>query len=477
MTTPPAISVTISVGTTGAVPTPPATLNATLINYVTATNPGYTVLPAALVEDWASTSVAAIAQMDSAAIDLINSVTPYSANAWIVTQLGNMYGVPYGVGSNTSAFVQFTGTVGYVIAKDFLVSDGTYQYRVADGGVIGSGGVSPLLFCVATLAGSWAVPPNTVTALITSVPVTVTLSVTNPQAGLPAVANQTEAQYRAQVLQAGLSPAQGMPSLLRTELQQITGVQARLISVVQINGGGWEVIVGGGDPYEVAGAIFAALFDISALVGSTTAVTGVTNANPGVVTTNLNHGLVTGQANVHIAGVVGMSGVNGGPYTVTVVDEKNFSFGHDTTSSGAYASGGVVTPNTRNISVNLIDDPDTYTIVYVNPPQQTVQIQLTWNTSSPNIVSPSAVEQLGKPALANYVMSIPVGSPLNEFEMERVFTQAISPLVPSQFLDRMVFTVSINGVSTPPLSGTAAIYGDPESYFYCVAADVAITQG
>ena len=43
------ISINLAVTTTGgAQPTPPATINATLINYVTMNNPGYTVLPGGL---------------------------------------------------------------------------------------------------------------------------------------------------------------------------------------------------------------------------------------------------------------------------------------------------------------------------------------------------------------------------------------------------------------------------------------------
>ena len=203
------------------------------------------------------------------------------------------------------------------------------------------------------------------------------------------------------------------------------------------------------------------------------------NANPGVITTNLNHGFTTGQNDVMIAGVVGTTGVNGGPYTVTVISEKTFSFGVNTTASGAYVSGGVVTPNDRNVSVDIQDYPDTYTIPFINPPQQDVTIQLTWNTSSPNFVSDTAVAQVGAPALANYINAIPVGAPINLFELQNVFQAAVvsAGLDQIQYLTRMVFTVSINGVSTPPDAGTGIIAGDPESFFQTTASDILITQG
>ena len=146
------------------------------------------------------------------------------------------------------------------------------------------------------------------------------------------------------------------------------GVQARLVSVRQ-KAEGWEVICGGGDPYQVAYAIFIALFDIASLVGSTIAVTNITQANPGVVTTDLNHGYETGDE-VELNDVVGMTAVNDNTYTVTVTGEKTFSLGVDTSAYGAYVSGGVCTPNDRNEEVSIYDFPDSYQVRFVRPPQQ-----------------------------------------------------------------------------------------------------------
>jgi hypothetical protein len=172
-----------------------------------------------------------------------------------------------------------------------------------------------------------------------------------------------------------------------------------------------------------------------------------------------------------------MTGANGGPYTVTVIDNYHFSFGVNTTGFGSYISGGVVTPNPRNISANLNDYPDTYTVPFVNPPALPVIVQLTWNTIDPNFVSPAAVAQQGAPAIANYINSIPVGAPINVFDMQAVFQAAVANLVPIPLLTRMVFTVTINGFVTAPTSGTGIIAGDPESYFTCSASAVTVSQG
>jgi hypothetical protein len=74
------------------------------------------------------------------------------------------------------------------------------------------------------------------------------------------------------------------------------------------------------------------------LVG--TAITGISNASPGVVTTNTAHGLIDGQG-VVISGVAGMTLV--GVFFVTVVSPTSFKLlDTDTTGLGTYTSGGTV---------------------------------------------------------------------------------------------------------------------------------------
>lgn len=473
----PTVSINLTVTDAGAQPTPPVSLWANLITTVAAINPGYTVLPGGLIEDLASTATYAIALLDSAAVEVINSLTPFGANAYVLRELGAVYGVPLGQAANTSVYVVFSGTVGVQIPVGFLVSDGTYQYQVQDGGVIGSGGTSSPLYCLATTTGSWAVPANTVNQLISSKPPAITLTVNNPNSGTPSAGSQTEEEYAALVLQAGLVSAQGTATMAKTLLSNVAGVQPRLVSVKQVSGG-WEVICGGGDPYEIANAIYSSGLDLSTLLDSTINITGITNANPGVVTTDINHGLTTGEADVNIAGVVGMTGVNGGPYTVTVIDEKHFSFGVDTTASGTYTSGGTVTPNHRNVSVSLSDYPDTYTVPFVSPPAQTVTVQLNYSTISANLVSNTAVSQLGVTAIVNFINAIPVGVPINLYAMEQAFVAAVLSLFDNNpaLISEMAWTISINGVSTPPTGSTFLVEGDPESYFTITSSDVTITQ-
>lgn len=396
------------IGKEGAVPAPPAELRAAVVDGVTATNPGYTAnLPASMVEDMVSTEVGALTVIDQAKVDLINSMTPFGANEFLLTQLGNQAGIPKGGPSNTSVLVVFSGgTPGYGIAEGFTVSDGTHQYALRTGGVVKSDGTTSPLLAVATAEGTWSVPASTVTTNITSVPSPYVLNVTNPNDGIPGNPDgESWASYRSRVLTGGLAVAQGMPTFLRTLLGNVDGVPARLISIRGGTvSGTWEIIVGGGDPYEVAFAMFSAIFDTSTIAGSTT--------NPG-----------------------------------------------------------------RNVTVSIVDFPDSYSITFVVPAEQVVTMAVLWGSTSPNIVNPTAVAQAASIALAAYVNSIYVGQPINVFELQATFQEAVADLIPTPLLTRMVFTVSINGTPVSPTIGTGIIAGDPEGYFTASAAAINVTQG
>lgn len=250
----------------GAQPTPPKTILASLISRVSAKVPGYTAnLPAGLITDMAGTGTGAIALIDQLRVDLINSCSPYGANIPLLMQLGNIYGVQQGEGTNTSVYVVFSGLPGFPIPKGFTVGDGNNQYAVVRDAVIPSSGQTAPLYCLATSEGSWAVPEGSVTQVITSVPKSQPVTCTNLTDGLPGVGEQSYSSYRAQVMQAGMMAVQGVPDCLRSLLQKVDGVQANLISYRQAALGKWVVVVGGGDPYEVAYAIYKAVPDISML--------------------------------------------------------------------------------------------------------------------------------------------------------------------------------------------------------------------
>lgn len=71
---------------------------------------------------------------------------------------------------------------------------------------------------------------------------------------------------------------------------------------------------------------------------STKTITGITQANPGVVTATA-HGFSNGDL-IYISGVVGMTQVNLLVFTIAGVTANTFSIGVNTTAYGAYSSAG-----------------------------------------------------------------------------------------------------------------------------------------
>src|SRR4051812_4145361 len=71
------------------------------------------------------------------------------------------------------------------------------------------------------------------------------------------------------------------------------------------------------------------------------AISAITRANPGQVTTSAAHGFTTGQK-VYITGVNGMTQINGQSLTLTVLSVTTFTVGIDTIAYSVYASGATL---------------------------------------------------------------------------------------------------------------------------------------
>lgn len=460
----------------GPVPTDPTTLRQNLINGVAAEVPDYTAnLPGSLIEDVASTDVGAMTTMDQARVEAVNSVTPYGANAFVLAQLGGQFGVQQGTSANGNVYVVFSGPPGYVLPAGFVIGDGSNQYALQDGGVILSTGQSAQLYAVATNSGTFPIPANTVNQIITSLPSEYVglITVNNPGAGVAATSGESVQIYRGRVLQAGQVTSVGTPAFLKTLLGKISGVQQRLISINQV-AGGWQVICGGGDAYAVAAAILQGAGDIALLQGSQLGITGMTAANPVVVQTNLASGYAAGQTFTIVGATP--SAFNG-TYTVASVSGNSITTTTNGTGFGAYTGGATFSPNPRTVNVSLFQNPNTYSIPFVNPPQQIVTLAVTWNTTLPNFTAGSSVNQLAAPALQSYLNSIFAGQPINLNEMTATFLDAVSSVIDGPNVTTLTFAVTINGVPASPAAGTDIITSDPESYFFCSATGVTVTQG
>jgi hypothetical protein len=450
----------------GLQPAAPADLRASLISLVSAIVPDYTAnLPGSLIEDISSTDTYALIESDSFLVDLVNSITPFGANAFLLNQLGILYGVDHQPITNTSVYVVFTGPPGYVIAQGFVVGDGTYQYICQTGGICGIDGNTLPMYALATVPGAWEVMANTVVQMLTSVPASIPLTVTNPVSGIPSLSGEPISIFRERCWTAGLAASTGMARYLKTLCGNVPGVQNRLVAV-QTEENQYVVIVGGGDPYQVAYAIWQADFYTPGLTGATIEVAGIANTNPIIITTSNNHNLLTGDVELFTQ-IVGMPHLNFQQYAVTVTGDKTFTIPVDGTVMGKYQYGGVVTPNPINALITVSDFPDSYVIPFVIPPQERVAIVVIWDTDSPNFVSPEAIAQAAVPEIVDYINSLPAGTtPINMNVLNKVFLDSISRILVGEYVVDIEWAITINEVGRVPVSGTQVIWGDPYSYFF-----------
>jgi hypothetical protein len=133
--------------------------------------------------------------------------------------------------------------------------------------------------------------------------------------------------------------------------------------------------------------------------------------------------------------------------------------------------------SSRNVTVSIVDSPNTYNLTYVNPPQQVVTVQAIWNTNLPNFTSGAQVNALAAPAIQSYINSIVVGQPMNLNAMSAAFQGAVASVLAVSNLSALTFIVTVNGSVVTPEAGTELITGDPESYFQCNADGVTVNQG
>jgi hypothetical protein len=322
--------------------------------------------------------------------------------------------------------------------------------------------------------------------MMTSVPIRIPLTVTNPVDGIPSLSGEPISVFRERCFTAGLAASTGMARYLKTLCGNVPGVHNRLIAV-QTQGNDYVVIVGGGDPYQVAYAIWQADFYTQGLSGAIIEVENISNTNPVVVTTVANHNLSDNDVEV-IAGVIGMHGINGIEYPITtyrtanpgnpgIYPDRQFTIPIDGTQMGPYVQGGTVLPNPININVSVSDFPDSYIIPYVIPPQERVFIQVTWRTDSPNFVSSDAVATAAIPEIVDYINSLPAGTtPINLNVLNKVFLDAVSNILIGEYIIDLEWSITINGIPFAPQGGTQVIFGDPFSYFYTENGQVQVLK-
>lgn len=201
---------------------------------------------------------------------------------------------------------------------------------------------------------------------------------------------------------------------------------------------------------------------LAASVGTGRYIKTLVGAVPGV-TPRL---IAVQQASPGIRVIVGGSG---DPYQVALAILQSVA---DPSQLVGHAAGG------STVTTNVVDYPDTYTVLSVLPVAQVVtSLVVTWNTSLTSFSGGAAFPTLTVAPLAAYINQLIVGQPMNLLEMQAIFQQAIAGVLDPNMLTRLVFSVYINGTPTPPAAGYSDIPGGAESYFTCDPTVITVAQG
>lgn len=129
-------------------------------------------------------------------------------------------------------------------------------------------------------------------------------------------------------------------------------LKSAAVNLVTLSAGNIKVKINGpsnGDANHPVGN--NGLYDI--VTATSLSVTAATNAGPIQITTSTNHNLTTGDT-VTITGVLGNTAANG-TFVITVINPTAFTL-NGSTGSGAYTSGGTVSPHKITIKFALVNE-------------------------------------------------------------------------------------------------------------------------
>lgn len=181
------------------------------------------------------------------------------------------------------------------------------------------------------------------------------------------------------------------------------------------------------------------------------------------------------------ANAISVQQVSGGGIRVIAggADQYQIAYAIFTAIADVSELQGSAIDSGRDVTTSLYDYPDTYDVLSVTPPTQTVTMAITWNTSLSSFTGGAAFASLVQGPIAAYINALAPGQPINLLQVNALFQKAIAGSLDVATLTRLVYSVYINGSGspTPPASGYQDIIGDAESNWLITTAGITVTQG
>lgn len=246
----------------GIIPATPIQIREKLLQEVQAEIPEFSNLPSGLENNLIDESVIILAQIQDMVVNAMNSVAPTYANDYLIKELGAAFGLTMKDKALPIGSITFTGTPATYIPAGIEVKndDGSKSFKTTVSGVIGANRTVNIT-CEGVDYYDTPTPENTLTNIVNQV--IGVESCTNPNDITESVEAETIKEYRERFQLKAMANKIGTPATITTNLLLVKGVVKRLLNfrAAQINDGDkakavLEVVVGGGDDYEVANALF-----------------------------------------------------------------------------------------------------------------------------------------------------------------------------------------------------------------------------
>ena len=252
----------MEIGNTGVIKDDPTVIRERLINKAIEKVEGFTNLPSGIQNNLIDESVIVESEIQDMLSNVMNSVSPLYANDFMVLELGAAFGLKIKDKALPNTTITFYGLQGVVIPEGLEVgnADGSKKFVTTKSGIINaSGEVS--IYCEDADYYDTPTPANTLNVLLNQV-LNVT-SCTNLNDAVETTPAETISEFRSRFQTKALANKSGTIATLDSALTEIKGTVDRLCTYREsqiikegIKEAVIEVIVGGGDDYSVASALF-----------------------------------------------------------------------------------------------------------------------------------------------------------------------------------------------------------------------------
>ncbi|MCZ9850163.1 baseplate J/gp47 family protein [Brachyspira hyodysenteriae] len=264
----------MQIGNTGVIKDDPTVIRERLLNQAIEKVEGFTDLPSGIQNNLLDESVLDIVEIQDMLANVMNSISPSYANDFIVRELGEAFGLKIKDQALPNTTITFYGLAGVIIPEGLEVgnADGSKKFITTKSDIINATG-QVSIYCEGADYYDTPTPANTLNILLNQV-LNVT-SCTNLNDAVETTPAETISEFRSRFQTRALANRSGTVATLDNALKEIEGTVDRLCTykasqIVEegVSKAVLEIIVGGGDDYSVALAIFNSILYPDILVSN-----------------------------------------------------------------------------------------------------------------------------------------------------------------------------------------------------------------